>query len=150
PALSDAATTTDRTLVPTTPQKTYDQGPNPALPDALADYLKRGFGETAIGGAQAYVTRVIEGGVAPPPGPGAKRILRFATLADLQLADDESPNRLGLFDSAGPTNGALRPQDAYLCRMTNAAVRTIDALHRKDPIAFTLLGGDNADSAQKN
>jgi 3',5'-cyclic AMP phosphodiesterase CpdA len=29
-------------------------------------------------------------------------------------------------------------------------VRTINALHRKDPIAFTLLGGDNADSAQTN
>jgi hypothetical protein len=34
--------------------------------------------------------------------------------------------------------------------MANASVRTINALHKKDPIAFTLLGGDNADSAQTN
>src|SRR5690606_32936867 len=32
----------------------------------------------------------------------------------------------------------------------NASVRTINALHAKDPISFTLLGGDNADSAQTN
>jgi 3',5'-cyclic AMP phosphodiesterase CpdA len=34
--------------------------------------------------------------------------------------------------------------------MANACVRTINALHARDPIAFTLLGGDNADSAQTN
>jgi len=34
--------------------------------------------------------------------------------------------------------------------MANASVRTINALHKKDPMAFTLLGGDNADSAQTN
>jgi hypothetical protein len=34
--------------------------------------------------------------------------------------------------------------------MTNASVRTINALHAKDPIGFVLLGGDNADSAQTN
>jgi hypothetical protein len=34
--------------------------------------------------------------------------------------------------------------------MANASVRTINALHAKDPIAFTLMGGDNADSAQTN
>jgi hypothetical protein len=48
------------------------------------------------------------------------------------------------------TSSALRPHDAYLCHMANASVRTINALHKKDPIAFTLLGGDNADSAQTN
>ena len=34
--------------------------------------------------------------------------------------------------------------------MANASVRTINALHAKDPFAFTLMGGDNADSAQTN
>jgi hypothetical protein len=68
----------------------------------------------------------------------------------LQLADDESPTRVGQLDAAGFTSSALRPQDAYLCRMANSAVRTINALHRKDPVAFTIMGGDNADSAQTN
>jgi len=151
PPLGDAPTTAERTIVVRTPRANPNQGPNPALPDALADYLARGFGEFDLGPGDAYVTRVMdEGEQPPPPGPNAKRLVRFAHLADLQLADDESPTRLGQFDGEGPTSSALRPQDAYLCHMANAAVRTINALHAKDPIAFTLMGGDNADSAQTN
>jgi hypothetical protein len=150
PELASAPTTFDGTLVPKTLKQPYTAGPNPALPDALVDYLKRGFGDLNNAAGEPYVTRVIDGSTPPAPGPGAKRILRFATLADLQLADDESPTRLGLYDSASTTSSALRPQDMDLCRMSNAAVRTINGIHRKDPIAFTLMGGDNADSAQNN
>jgi 3',5'-cyclic AMP phosphodiesterase CpdA len=149
--LTDAPTTVERTLVARMPRANPDNGPNPALPDALLDYLAKGFGELDVGPGDAYVTRVIdEAERPPPPGPNAKRLVRFAHLADLQLADDESPTRLGRFDGSGATSSALRPQDAYLCHMANAAVRTINALHAKDPIAFTLMGGDNADSAQTN
>jgi hypothetical protein len=150
PPLVDTPTTLDRTIIPMTAHQASSGGPNPALPDALADYLKREFGETVTGPGEPYVTRVIDNSEPPPPGPNAKRVLRFAHIADFQIADDESPTRLGQFDGDGPTNAALRPQDAYLCSMANASVRTIDALHRKDPFAFTLLGGDNGDSVQTN
>jgi hypothetical protein len=149
--LTEAPTTVERTLVVRTPRANPDNGPNPAMPDALLDYLARGFGDFELGPGDAYVTRVIDDAEQPPaPGPAAKRLVRFAHLSDLQLADDESPTRLGQFDGSGPTSSALRPHDAYLCHMANAAVRTINALHAKDPIAFTLMGGDNADSAQTN
>jgi len=150
PSLTDALLTTTRTFVPKTARQSPESGPNPALPDPLADYLNRGFGEVDLGPGDAYVTRVIDDSTPPAPGPNAKRLVRFVHLADLQLADDESPTRLGQFDGSGATSSALRPQDAYLCHMANASVRTINALHAKDPIAFTLLGGDNADSAQTN
>jgi 3',5'-cyclic AMP phosphodiesterase CpdA len=148
--LTDAPTTVDRVLGVVTARQTYKDGPNPSSYDAMLDYEKRGFGDLVVQPGQPYVTRVIDGSTPPAPGPNAARILRFATLADLQLADDESPTRLAQYDSADITSAAARPEDAYLCRMTNAAVRTINALHAKDPIAFTLLGGDNADSAQTN
>ncbi len=149
PVLAAAETTVTRTFVPTTPRQRDTDGPNPAAPSALSVYLARGFGDVAAAPGEPHRTRVI--GAATPPGPGAnpRRLVRFAHLSDLQLADDESPTRLALFDG-DVTSSALRPQDAYLCRMANAAVRTVNALHRRDPIAFTLLGGDNADSAQTN
>ncbi len=150
PLLTDAPTTKDRTFVPRRGRQSPETGPNPAQPDPLADYLSRGFGETDTGPGDPYVTRVIDDSTPPAPGPNAKRLVRFVHLADLQLADDESPTRLGQFDGSGATSSALRPQDAYLCHMANASVRTINALHAKDPIAFTLMGGDNADSAQTN
>lgn len=151
PPLADAPTTLTVRLTPKTPQQQYTAGPNPVAPDALQSYLDRGFGEQAEGPGEAtYTTRVIDDSTPPAAGPGAKRIVRFVHLADLQIADDESPTRVGQLDAAGFTSSALRPQDAYLCRMGNAAVRTINALHKKDPIAFTIMGGDNADSAQTN
>lgn len=152
PPLGDVKTTVDRTFAPRTPRAPLESGQNPSLPVPLDDYLARGFGELDEKPGDPYVTRVIDETVTtpPPPGANAKRLVRFAHLADLQLADDESPTRLGQFDGAGSTSSALRPQDAYLCHMANASVRTINALHRRDPIAFTLMGGDNADSAQEN
>ena len=61
-------------------------------------------------------------------------------LADTQLADDESPSRLVSFDSMGSTSGAYRPQEAWGCRMLNAAARTINKLHETKPMEFVLLG----------
>ena len=150
PPLASAPLTTDQTLVPKTPKQSYSAGPDPDDYLVRDDELGRGFGDVDVAAGQPFVTRVIDGSAPPAPGANAKRILRFATLADLQLADDESPTRLCLYDSAGSTASAARPQDAELCWMTRAAVRTINALHRKDPMAFTLMGGDNADSAQTN
>lgn len=150
PAVSDVPTTAEKTLTIIAKKQTAKDGPNPADFTALADYLGRGFGELAEGPGLPFVTRVIDDSTPPAAGPNMKKLLRFTTLADLQLSDDESPTRLGLYDADGLTNAALRPQDTQMCRMANAAVRTINALHRKEPIAFTLLGGDNADSAQQN
>jgi hypothetical protein len=151
PALASAKMTVEATFTPAKPVQKYSDGPNPSvLPESLTSYFDRGFGDLTDAPGQPYVVRAIDGSTPPPAGANAKRLLRFAHLADLQLSDDESPTRLGIYDSADLTAGALRPQDPDICRMTNAAVRTLNALHRKDPIAFTLMGGDNADSAQSN
>ncbi|HVH42566.1 MAG TPA: hypothetical protein VM925_09485 [Labilithrix sp.] len=150
PPLTEVATTFDRTFAPRLPRLAPESGPNPALAEFIDDYLVRGYGDLDPGPGDVYVTRVIDDTTPLPPGPNARRLVRFVHLADLQLADDESPTRLAEFDGSSITASALRPQDAYLCHMANASVRTINALHRKDAIAFTLLGGDNADSAQTN
>ncbi len=128
----------------------FKAGPNPSNIDGLATYESGGFGDDAAGPGQKYTTVVFDGSAAPKAGPNAKRLVRFVHMPDLQLMDDESPTRLGSFDAADTTSSALRPQDEFECRIVNAAVRTVNALHRKDPIAFLLLGGDNADSAQGN
>ena len=150
-AVMSTSTIKDATLVPAKAKQSYKDGPNPSVTvEALASYEDRGFGDLSMSGGVAYVTRVIDGSTPPAAGPNAKRLLRFAHVADLQLSDDESPTRLGLYDSADVTSSALRPQDPDICRMVNAAVRTVNAFHRVDPIAFTLMGGDNSDSAQSN
>ncbi|MFO0677575.1 MAG: hypothetical protein U0169_13650 [Polyangiaceae bacterium] len=137
-----------RTLVPAHGRESG--GKNPSDPTALATYLTKGFGELTIGAGEGHARRVIGGAMPPARGPNVKRLVSFVHMPDLQIPDDESPTRTGVADTASLTAGALRPQDPYLCRMTNAAVKTINALHAADPVAFVLLGGDNADSAQTN
>ncbi len=151
PPLASAHTTLDSVRDP----KRQGQGdqktqPNPALVENWAKYESEGWGDTVDAPGNPYVTRTLPGATAPAVGASPKRLVRFAHLADLQLLDDESPNRAASTDGASPLDAALRPADAELCRMTNAAVRTINALSKKDPIDFVLMGGDNADSAQSN
>ena len=68
----------------------------------------------------------------------------------MQLTDDESPMRLANLDNPVLGPGAFRPQEGHGCRVANAMIRTINALHRQDPIDLVLLGGDNIDNAQRN
>ncbi len=158
PPLAHAATTRVRTLVPV-----HDAMPgnptNPGRPENLQGYLELGLGDVTEGppddvvvhalGTVAGASAPLDPSALPAPGPNARRLARIVHLADLQLMDDESPTRAAAFDTQAVT-AALRPQDPVLCRMLNAAVRTINALHAEDPIDLVVLGGDNADSAQNN
>ncbi|WP_129349908.1 metallophosphoesterase [Sorangium cellulosum] len=139
---------TERTLTPLS--AVLDPPRNPAVPEEIEAMLAAGHGELGIAPGQPLVPATLDGAPAPPRGPAPRRLTRFVHLADTQLADDESPARLAVFDSPGPFASAFRPQEGHECRILNAAVRTINALHRSTPIDFVLLGGDNADSAQTN
>jgi hypothetical protein len=123
---------------------------NPSVPEEMDQMLKDGFGDLGEGPGQPIVPATLDDSAPPAPGPSPKRLTRFVHLADTQLADDESPSRLASFDGPGPFAAAFRPQEGHECRILNAAVRTINAFHRKSSVDFVLLGGDNADSAQDN
>lgn len=148
-ALTKAPTTLEQTLQPKNKRLSSSATKNPAIPENLASFSPD-FGDLIPSKGETYIPRTLDGSTPPAPGPNAKRLVRYAHLADLQIPDDESPMRLAALDGSGTFSPALRPQDWYLCRMANAAVRTINFLHSQDKLDFTLLGGDNADSAQSN
>ena len=151
PLKQQVRVTTDSTLSPALARQDSTAGPNPASdPFSLARYTEAGYGVLNASPGLGYTTHTFDGSTPPTAGPHSTRIARFVHLTDLQIADDESPTRVASFDSPIGLDAAARPQDSDLCRMTNAAVRTINALHHQDPIDFVLLGGDNADSAQSN
>lgn len=110
--------------------------------------LAQGYGDVTLGPGEPVLARTLDDAPAPVPGPAPKLLVRFVHLADMQLADDESPARLAAFDEV--SDGAFRPQEGHACRMLNAGVRTINALHVDTPLDFVLLGGDNTDNAQSN
>ncbi|HTN92001.1 MAG TPA: hypothetical protein VL242_50375, partial [Sorangium sp.] len=150
PALRGAPPlTTDLTLIPRSAVLDPPDR-NPSMPDEIETMLAEGYGEVDLGPGLPLAPATLDGTPPPPPGPGSRLLTRFIHLADTQLADDEAPARLAIFDSPGPFASAFRPQEGHECRILNAAVRTINALHRSTPLDFVLLGGDNADSAQTN
>lgn len=149
PLSSTPPTTREATLLPAT-RPLLERVANPAEPEVLDLYLDEGYGDVVVGPAEDVVVRTLDGSAPQAPGAAPRRLVRFVHLADVQLCDDESPARTAAFDNLAQTSAALRPHDAELCRIVHAAVRTINALHRADPIDFVLLGGDNADSAQRN
>lgn len=123
---------------------------SPLVPADRKALLDDGDGEwmTAAGEApKLYADGLSQ---APARGANARRLVRFAHLADLQLADDESPGRAVNLDGPGALAGAFRPQETDLCRMLNAMVKTLNKVHETTPLSFVLLGGDNADNAQQN
>jgi len=142
--------TTELTLVPELAPKDPSDKRLPSDPDDRKAMLAEGFGKLVEAAGEPHQKREPVGKAAPAPGASPKRVARFVHMPDLQLADDESPTRLAAFDSPGATSGAFRPQDSNICHMVNAAVKSVNELHGKDPIDFLLLGGDNADNAQTN
>src|SRR5262249_50267672 len=141
--------TTDKTIDPVRDRSTT-AALDPRDVDAMKKMLADGYGDFVDGAAWPVVDTTFDGSPPPTPGPNPKLLTRFMHLADTQLADDESPARLAVFDSTQITSGAFRPQEGHECRILNAAVRTINVIHKKMPLEFVLLGGDNADNAQSN
>lgn len=147
PAIEAVKLSTERTIVPT--HAVVKPMRNPQDPDVMNAMLAEGMGDWKFGEGIAISGWTLDDEAPPTAGAGAKMLTRFIHLADTQLADDESPARLVVADN-NAISGAYRPQEGHECRILNAAVRTINALHREHAVDFVLLGGDNTDNAQSN
>jgi 3',5'-cyclic AMP phosphodiesterase CpdA len=149
PPLDAAPLTTDVRLAPLHAVEPDPIG-DPRVPAELDQLVADGYGDEEEIDGEPIIDVTLDGSDPPDSGANAARVTRFVHLADTQIPDDESPTRLLAFDSDGATAGAFRPQEAYACNITNAAVRTINAVNAEDAVDFVVLGGDNADSAQTN
>lgn len=93
-----------------------------------------------------------------PPRDGS--ILNFLQLSDFQIVDEESPARVEFLDwtqrggdPLNPFKAAYRPQESVTTHVTEAMVRSIQGARSPvtgEPLALTILTGDNADSQQYN
>lgn len=148
PPLDAVPTTVDETIVPT---HEVDSDPllDPRIPAERQQMLDEGYGAFDLGPGEEVIALTPDGSEPPAAGPSAALLSRFVHLADTQISDDESPLRLVTLDNP-VVSGAFRPQEARGCQITNAAVRTINAVNAETPLDFVVLGGDNADAAQTN
>ena len=150
PVLTAAMLSTDRTIVPKLTKLTSTDPRSPMDPAERASLLADGYGDYNFGPGEAIIERTSDGSSVPTAGANRKVLTRFMHITDIHVTDDESPVRLAKFDGGYPLDGAARPHAAFMGRVLNAAVRTVNALNDSQPLDFLLLGGDSTDSAQRN
>jgi len=160
------ATTLERTVSPVTPPST---SPEPLL-DQVSKYAQYGYGDWQFGGELAPQKRL---DLMPPAYTGtavtkAANLLRFFTITDIHITDKESPSQIIYLQQLYYPNLLPPPYNAlghvpwswqtsvyspvmlYTTQVLDAAVQTINALHKQNPFDFGVSLGDAANSTQYN
>lgn len=150
PIASDVLTTRQRTIVP---------GPKPSVAirlDEISKYKQYGYGNWTFGEPVQSVTRT---DIMPARYDGSSvtpqaRLLNFFTITDIHITDKESPSQLIYLQrlhttipvSASIYSGTM----LYTTHVLDAAVQTINALHKTTPFDFGISLGDACNSTQYN
>jgi len=150
PITSDVFTTLQRTVVP---------GPKPSVSIHLYEiskYRQCGYGNWKFGDPLRSVTRT---DIMPARYDGSTvtkkaKLLNFFTISDIHIADKESPSQLiyiqRLHETLPVSVALYSPIMLYTTHVLDAAVQTINALHKKDPFDFGISLGDVCNSTQYN
>ena len=146
----NVSTTLERTIVP---------GPNPLVKirlDEISKYDQYGYGKWTFGAPLKCVTRT---DIMPAAYKGLSatkkaRLLKFFTISDIHITDKEAPNQaifLSRVYKAKAISAALYSGGMlYSTQVLDAAIQTVNALHKKSPFDFGLSLGDAANSTQYN
>lgn len=156
-------TTLDRTIIPITPPSPY-----PAqilMPYQISQYAPNQYGEFDGDGKGFPYLRpemAVEGDVEPSVAdPEATPLLSFFAMSDVHIADKESPAQGNYSGYKYPdpktpsgqsvgSSASYSPIKLYTTHVLDAAIQTINALHKTAPFDFGIALGDAADNTQYN
>ncbi|MGA2224011.1 MAG: TIGR03768 family metallophosphoesterase [Syntrophobacteraceae bacterium] len=157
-------TTLDRTVVPQVPNAPYPPpypSPEFVMPGQLARYAPNGYGvwtqledsgiNYKVPELAAEVSFADEG-----TNPSlAAMLVTFFTLSDPHVADKESPTRVNFFgcyypEIPGGNAAAYSGVILYTPQVLDAAIQTINALHKVTPFDCGIALGDACDNTQYN
>lgn len=141
-------TTVDQTILPVAVPKA-----SPALhPYEISKFSQFGYGVWKYGAGLPYIQRIdlLPAGYAPAASAPRARLLKFFTLSDVHVMDEETPAQAIYFGITANNASAYSPTMLYTTQVLNAAVGTINELHRRNPFDFGLSLGDNTNSNQYN
>ena len=159
--------------VSTTRQKTIMPDPTPSvtiLLDEVSKYKQYGYGTwkdgKGIDGGKR--TDIMPAGYTGASATKKAKLLNFFTITDIHITDKESPSQLiylqqliyptllpAPFDRLGHNpwswmTSVYSPVMLYTTHVLDAAVQTVNALHKKNPIDFGISLGDTCNSTQYN
>ena len=150
PIASDVQTTTQRTIVP-------EPTPTTAINLwEISKYSQYGYGNWTYGPGLPYNKRL---DLMPASYSGSAvtrimKLLNFFTISDIHITDKESPNQLIYIQRLHPNlpigtslcSGVM----LYTTHVLDAAIQTVNALHKQNPLDFGISLGDAINSTQYN
>lgn len=119
-------------------------------------YKEFGYGEWTYGAGLPVVTRtdLMPADYKKPADAAKTRLLKFFSFSDVHITDKEAPNQLIAFQQTEPAAAAntsiYSPVMLYTTQVLDAAVQTVNDLHRRDPFDFGIALGDACNSTSFN
>ena len=122
----------------------------------LEHYGKFGYGEWTMGSSLPLVPRtdLMPANYSKPTAARKAKFINFFTFSDIHITDKEAPNQLIHFQQAEKfaynNTSIYSPVMMYTTHVLDAAVQTVNALHKKTPFDFGLSLGDTCNSTSLN
>jgi metallophosphoesterase (TIGR03768 family) len=149
PVVPTVYTTVDKTIIP----NTISPFPPLIYPYEIEKYPAYGYGGWQYGAGIAYQKRL---DLMPKTYTGASvkkasALLRFFTMSDIHLVDEETPAAAVYYSymGGGSTSGYSASM-LLTTQMLNAAVQTVNVLNKHSPFDFGISLGDDCDNTQYN
>lgn len=128
-------------------------------PSNVSEYVSSGYGQWDWGPGENEGVRLDLVPAENPEITHAARLLSFFSIADVHMTDKESPAQVpyvgwsaGFLDggTGGLNQSAYSPVILHTTQRLNAAIKTVNALHRIAPFDFGISLGDVCNSGQYN
>ena len=148
PIDSDVFTTRQRMIV----EDSLPPGSKKIFPYEIAKYRKNGYGTWHYGPGKESVKRFDLMPAAYSDASVVKRakLLHFFTITDIHITDKESPAQAIYFGYKGGIISAYSGIMLYTTHVLDAAVQTVNAINKVNPIDFGISLGDNCNNTQYN
>lgn len=122
----------------------------------VSRYEELGYGEWSFGSGLPVMERLdlMPADYVRPDNLEKERLLRFFSFADVHTTDKEAPNQLILFQQIDPVSyrntSIYSPVMLYSTQVLDAAVQTVNDLHRRDAFDFGITLGDACNNSAYN
>ncbi len=146
PIAADVETTTQRTILP---------NPTPAAklsPVEVSKYAQNGYGAWHHGPALKYDRRIdlLPATYVAAPGADRATLLRFFAISDIHITDKESPSSAIFLGIKDHVPSGYSPVMLGTTQVLDAAVQSINAIHKRNPVDFGISLGDACNNTQYN
>jgi len=147
-AASGFKTTSKRTVIPASVPSTSPK----IFPTQLSNYSQYGYGEWQVGEGLSFEKRLdlmpstyTDTGVTQ-----TANLLRFFTMTDIHITDKETPAQAIFYGYKGGVSSGYSGVMLYTTHVLDAAIQTVNGIHKKKSIDFGISLGDTCNNTQYN